>query len=220
MPINITTSEDGSSSLYSDEYGEHYHSVHGALAESRHIFINAGLYCIEKNAISILELGFGSGLNALLSLEYAMPRPSLKINYTGIEKHPIGPEIIEQLNYAELLRMSPALFRKLHNSPNGAQTQISTNFFMRRLKQDIRSMQLNECYDLIYFDAFSPEKQADLWTESVFSKIYSFCNPKARLLTYSAKGTVKQALRKAGFQVKRLPGPQGKRHILLAIRET
>lgn len=219
MPIIITTSEDGSSSLYSDEYGEHYHSVHGAVAESRHIFINEGLHKVKKPEISVLELGFGSGLNALLSLDFALKRPDITIHYTGIEKHPIDPAIIEQLNYPEILNIHRSFFQELHNAPNDTRTKISSNFFMRRLQQDIRDMQLDECYDLVYFDAFSPEKQADLWTEAVFSKIFEYCNSKARLLTYSAKGTVKQALRTAGFQVKRLPGPQGKRHILQAIKE-
>mgnify|MGYP005841048257 CR=1 FL=1 len=219
MPIKLTTSEDGSNSLYSEKYGEHYHSVHGAIAESQHIFINKGLNTVKKDTISILELGFGSGLNALLSLKFALERPEITIHYTGIEKHPISSEIVEQLNYPEQIKTDPALFRQLHDAPDTIQTKIATNFFIRRLQQDISNMQLTGQYDLIYFDAFSPEKQADLWTSRIFSYIFQHCKPEARLLTYSAKGTVKQALRKAGFTVKRLPGPQGKRHILLAIRE-
>ena len=205
---------DNSPTLYVPELDEHYHSVNGAVQESFHIFINAGFKQINKSAINILEVGFGTGLNAFLTLT---ENETVKKNvyYETVEKFPLDIEIINRLEYKGF---NNDLFIKMHKTEWGKEINLNKSFILKKIKTDLINYVPVKKFDLIYFDAFAPEKQPELWTEMIFKNLYSATNNEGILVTYSAKGTVKQALRKVGYKVQRLKGPTGKRHIIKAIK--
>ncbi len=211
----LKTTADGSHTLYLPEFDEHYHSTHGAIQEAEHIYIEAGLKSCNAETISVLEAGFGTGLNCLLTAV----NTSKKIHYHTIELYPLSLQQIEQLNYTDNLPRSRQLFQKIHQCPWNSAEEITPNFSLQKSEADIRTIQLHKNYDVVYFDAFAPDVQPELWTVEVFQNIYNHCNKNAVLTTYCSKGIVKQALRKAGFTVKRLPGPPGKRHIIQAVKQ-
>lgn len=218
MNIEIKTTSDGSHTLYVPKIDECYHSTHGAIQESRHIFINAGLKHCQRSDINVLEIGFGTGLNALLALEEA-EKSKKHIYYTTIEKYPVEIETAFQLNYPEQLNIKyRQLFEQIHSSLWNKNVQISSNFTLKKIKTDFTDFEPKSFYDVVFFDAFSPEKQAEMWTEHQFEKIFRQCNQGAVFTTYCAKGNVRRALQNAGFTVERLPGPPGKREILRALR--
>ncbi len=211
----LTTTADGSHTLYLPEFDEHYHSTHGAIQEAEHIYIKAGLKSCNTETISVLEVGFGTGLNCLLTAINTKKR----IHYHTIELYPLSLQQIEQLNYTDNLPHYKHLFQKIHQCPWDRTEEITPNFSLQKSKTDITTIQLNKNYDVVFFDAFAPNVQPELWTVKVFQNIYKHCNKNAVLMTYCSKGIVKQALRTAGFTVKRLPGPPGKRHIIQAIKQ-
>lgn len=219
----IILTEDGSHTLSLPGQNEHYHSTFGAMNESRHVFIRAGLKEMMEGAdddLSVLEVGFGTGLNALLSLieaEYARR----KLRYTAIEAFPLEKEIWEKLNYTDLLkgREVKEAFEKMHQLKWGETARISAFFNFEKFFTDIREYEAAaESYSLVYFDAFAPDVQPELWTEEVFYKIHEMTRPGGILVTYSCKGTVKRALRSAGFEIEKLTGPKGKREMLRALK--
>lgn len=208
---------DNSHTLFNEKVGEHYHSTFGAIQESMHIFIEAGLKRLmeSKTNINILEMGFGTGLNALLSLKFAMEN-NLTIDYCGIEAYPIKEEDAVNLNYPAILDMEMEIFLAMHRS-NKELVKIADNFSLQKIISKLQDVDLaDDKYDLVYFDAFSPEAQPELWTEEVFAKIFNSMKIGGVLTTYSCKGIVKRALRSVGFKIKRLPGPPGKREFLRA----
>ena len=210
----LQLTEDGSHTIYSERFSEHYHSIHGAVQESKHVFIEAGLRRCTKKSINILEIGFGTGLNALLSyLESGVDK--LSIRYTTIELYPLVPSETEKLNYSEILD-SQSVFDQMHAAYWEEWHSIDKNFSLLKLKLDLTLFSLKGKFDLIYFDAFSPEVQPELWEDAVFENMAAHCNPKAVLTTYSAKGAVRRSLQRAGFHVERIPGPPGKREMLRA----
>jgi len=215
----IVLTEDGSHSLMDQRTGETYHSIHGAVQESRHIFIERGLHCSVLNELRIFEVGFGTGLNAYLTWLEA-ERNGLSIQYTSVELYPVEQSEWEKLNYESLLHAESAnlsqqiSFQQLHTCSWGNFHQLSPRFSFRKLQIDFTHYTPDQSYDLIYFDAFSPEKEPELWLPERFTILANHCNPGAILTTYCAKGSVKQALREAGFSIERLKGPPGKRHIL------
>ncbi len=211
----LTTTADGSHTLYLPEFDEHYHSTHGAIQEAEHIYIKAGLKRCNAETISVLEVGFGTGLNCLLTAINTKKR----IHYHTIELYPLSLQQIEQLNYTDNLPNCRQLFQKIHQCPWNSVVEITPNFSLQKSKTDITTIQLNKNYDVVFFDAFAPNVQPELWTVEIFQNIYKHCNKNAVLMTYCSKGIVKQALRTAGFTVKRLPGPPGKRHIIQAIKQ-
>lgn len=213
---SIIITKDNSPTLYVHELNEHYHSTNGALQESLHIFINAGLKEIKKDKISILEVGFGTGLNALLTFQ-EIQNSNKTIYYETIEKYPINKDIVQSLHKEEIFNSE--LFLELHKAIWEEDVTISNNFVLKKLNIDLKKYITQQKFDLIYFDAFSPDKQPNLWTEKIFLKLYNATNKNGILVTYSAKGIVKQALRNAGYIVKRLPGPKGKRHMIKATKE-
>lgn len=215
MKREIKISEDGSHTLYIPELDEHYHSIHGAIQESMHVFIKAGLKSVHKSDISILELGFGTGLNAFLTLYHA---ENHKVHYTSIEKYPLKDEEFMQLNYHQFYANSKNDFLKMHQSKWGIDVKMRSGFALQKIKGDIESIDFERNFDLIYFDAFAPDIQPNLWTDEIFEKIYRNTNPEGVLVTYSAKGVVRRSLQKAGFDVQRLEGPPGKREMLRAIK--
>ncbi len=219
MPPEIILTEDGSHSLLQRELNETYHSVHGAIQESAHIFIEAGMKQCTKNQLQILEVGFGTGLNAFLTL-LESESTKQKITYTAIELYPLSNESACLLNYPDLLSPDKKdVFYQLHTAPWYNHIQLSPHFELYKVHEDFSSMTLAGQYDLIYFDAFSPDKQPEMWTEDRFRMLYKHCNPGAILTTYCAKGIVRRALQSAGFSVERIPGPPGKREILRAWKE-
>ena len=161
----------------------------------------------------MLEIGFGSGLNAWLTLEYA-GRLGITVQYTGVELYPVSTDAVRRLNYTD----NP-LYMALHECPWEMPVQITRCFTLTKMAADFAAMGFNSTFDIVYFDAFAPDTQPELWTVEIFSKLYCAINPGGILVTYSAKGSVKRALRAAGFEVERLPGALGKRHMLRAIKK-
>jgi len=218
MKRSLRMTEDGSHTLYLSALEEPYHSMHGAIQESRHVFINQGFNWVSKNNISILEIGMGTGLNLILSYRESKKK-GIRVHYHGIEKYPLLPSEYSGLNYETLIEDLPVgLLRKIHETPWGINMDLSEDFILFKEQTDIRSMRPKGLFDLIYFDAFAPDKQPELWSTEVFGQIARLANPGAILVTYSSKGTVRRALNDCGFKVSKVPGPPGKREMIRAVR--
>ena len=217
--LQIKTTGDGSHSIYNQTLDEHYHSTQGAVAESMHVFIENGLKLISKKKINILEVGFGTGLNALLTYQYSA-RNSLDINYIGIEKYLLSETFVSKLNYSSLLPVDNNVFLQLHKNQI-SKPDISPFFHLKKINTDINNVDFRTLpyIDLVYYDAFSPSKQPELWTENIFKKIYDKMNTGGLLTTYSSAGIVKKSLRNVGFTVKRKPGAHGKFHMINALKD-
>lgn len=223
--IRIELTEDGSATVYNEARKEHYHSVHGAVQESLHVFIEAGFIDVvnRKSHINILEAGFGTGLNALLTLmEYrkvlALPRKVLSINYHSIEPYPIDVRLVNQLNYCQHLQGQEfnSDFLRMHQEESGKSIIIDSGFSFIRHEIPLQSFETDLKYDLVYFDAFSPEAQPELWTPEVFSRVFKMINKGGVFVTYCSKGVVRRNLQELGFSVERLKGPPGKHEMLRA----
>lgn len=212
--------KDGSSSLISNKFGEAYHSRYGALEESNHVFIDAGLnHLIEsgKQTINLLEIGLGTGLNAILTRLIAQ-QSNLVVSYTGLEAYPISIEEAKQLNYPSLLNIDEQEFIQLHTCDWDLKNALSDNFFLTKLQVDFEHFEDDTDYDLVYFDAFAPSVQSHLWEYPFLKKIYDKCNPGGVLVTYCAKGSFKRALKECGFSLESLPGPAKKREMTRAVK--
>ncbi len=217
MP-EIVITKDGSHSIYVQSLDEHYHSVHGAITESQHVFIEAGLKQFKNRHIRILEMGFGTGLNALLTLAETN-KSNISIYYTGIEKYPLESTIIESLNYESIIDPTwKGMLKLIHDSPWQQEVLIKPEFILKKLQCDMHEMELADEFDLVYFDAFAPEKQPELWTEDLFRQIFLSMRSHSILTTYSSKGTVRRNLKAAGFRVEKIPGPPGKREMTRAYK--
>jgi tRNA U34 5-methylaminomethyl-2-thiouridine-forming methyltransferase MnmC len=221
MKVKLVVTGDGSHTLFHPRSGEHYHSTFGAIQESKHIFIGYGLFHFpDHSELTILEAGFGTGLNALLTVLEASQH-DLKVNYIGIEPYPIDASVFLQLNYPyELgLQVSLPLFRAIHEAPFQKIISINPAFSLTKIKGKLEDTVLSaESIDLVYFDAFSPEVQPELWTDKIFRKLFNSMKTGGILVTYSAKGSVTRALKLAGFKIEKLPGPPGKREITRASK--
>jgi tRNA U34 5-methylaminomethyl-2-thiouridine-forming methyltransferase MnmC len=215
----IEQTADGSHTLYVPELDEHYHSVNGAVQESLHVFIDAGLKQLSSSKINILEIGFGTGLNAFLTFLYAS-KTQANIVYTALELYPLPPDIICRLNYTTgHPSEEAAVFAKLHEADWNKPVLISPAFTLEKRLSDLTcldGMGTDELFDLIYFDAFAPDKQPEMWTQAIFSYLYKHTATDGVLTTYCAKGCVRRMLQLAGYTVERLPGPPGKREMLRA----
>nr|WP_321354943.1 tRNA (5-methylaminomethyl-2-thiouridine)(34)-methyltransferase MnmD [uncultured Draconibacterium sp.] len=220
MQRQIINTEDGSKTLFVPEMDEQYHSVYGALTESEYVYLDKGYRHNQSPAPIILEIGFGTGLNTLLTAIEA-EKTKRKTTYISLEKYPIEPAEIEQLNYGSLIsKQAEELFSALHNSDWNRKTQISPYFDLLKLKTDLTQFSFDEIptIDVIYFDAFGPDKQPEMWNEEIFRKLFSISNSNANLVTYSAKGEIRRRMERSGYILKRLPGPPGKRQMLRATR--
>ena len=218
MNSELRITEDGSHTLFVPDIDECYHSTHGAVQESQHIFIEAGLKECKKSEVNVLEVGFGTGLNVFLTMQEA-EKMGKKIRFTTLELYPVPIDTALKLNYAtELAPDFKLCFEKMHTSPWNKEVQISPFFKLYKSKADFTKIVFSEEYDVIYFDAFSPEKQPEMWTAEQFEKLYKCCNFEGVLTTYCAKGDVRRAMQSAGFKVERLPGPPGKREILRGMK--
>jgi tRNA U34 5-methylaminomethyl-2-thiouridine-forming methyltransferase MnmC len=220
MTIDLVKTDDGSDTLFVRELGEHYHSTFGAVQESLHVFIKSGLRVKDEHSLTLFEVGFGTGLNAFLTSIEAS-ETGQKISYIAIEKYPVPRNIWELLNYPKLLSKDDnEIFRAMHLCPWNEKINITENFAMTKIFGDISSFdfEFQPAFDLIYFDAFSPEKQPELWERSIFEKLYENTAPFGKLVTYCSKGSVRRALQSSGYITERLPGPPGKREILRASK--
>lgn len=218
MKRELRLTEDGSHTLYLPELDEPYHSIHGAIQESRHVFLAQGLLTLNLNSLKILEIGFGSGLNALLTLAKAQER-GLSIDYHAVEKYPLSYEEYSGVNFEKLVKgLKPGALMKLHEAPWEASSSIAEGFTITKEKSDFRTMKASGPFDLVYFDAFAPQKQPYLWTEEIFRTVSNIVKPGGVLVTYTCMGSVRRALVACGFKVEKVPGPPGKRTMIRAIR--
>jgi tRNA U34 5-methylaminomethyl-2-thiouridine-forming methyltransferase MnmC len=215
MERSIIVTEDGSHSMYVPLLNEHYHSTHGAIQESMYVFIQAGLMQVEADHVTIFEVGFGTGLNALLT--YLNLPAGKRVTYISVEKYPLETDEVDHLNYAQILNpAAQQAFRNMHDCEWGSEVLISDNFTLLKVKGDLSDIQYNSLpkFDLIYFDAFAPEKQPKMWNPQLFQQLRMQCNNGAIFVTYCAKGQVRRDLQQAGFLMERLPGPPGKFQML------
>jgi tRNA U34 5-methylaminomethyl-2-thiouridine-forming methyltransferase MnmC len=216
----LIKTNDKSHTIFSQQFNELYHSVHGAIQESEHIFIKSGLNSYDHSQhLHILEIGFGTGLNALLTL-IESHKLSLNINYTCIEAYPVSLSTVTQLNYIDMLNATLYFdsFQIMHQASNNTPIQIGNNFTFKKIIGKIENYELNNHFDIIYFDPFGPDTQPELWTETIFKKLFAITIENGFLITYCSKGVVKRNLIKSGFIIQNLPGPPGKREITKAIK--
>jgi len=214
----IVITSDGSHTIYVPELDDHYHSVHGAVQESEHVFIKSGFDACRADPVNIFEIGFGTGLNALLTAIRSM-KGERKVNYTSIEKYPVHEDIIWSLNHNDFAgREGKKIFNLIHFSQWDQTTSICKNFSLKKIKGDFTAGTHSGLYNLIYFDAFGPDKQPEMWTKEVFNSISAITDKGGIFVTYSAKGDVKRNLTACGFEVELLPGPPGKRQIIRAVK--
>jgi len=227
----LTATADGSNTLYNEEIGEHYHSANGALQESRHVFIEAGLRHVfsllskgqnhasgNENNIHLLEVGFGTGLNFLLSMNEA-ENAGIKLHYTGIEAYPLSTELLSATGYGEYIPQ--ALWEKslaLYAACLRERQAITTMVDLRILPQKLEDTLLSTSFDLVYYDAFSVGNQAEMWTEERLEQVCNALKPGGIFVTYAITGNLKRALKKQGMHIEKLPGAPGKREMLRAIK--
>lgn len=215
--MKLEQTADGSYTLYVPELDEHYHSVKGALTESQHIFIDMGLKHSTAKEPRILEIGLGTGLNCFLTLMTA-EESQRKVHYTGIERYPVNEETVRKLDYPSIIgKGHEEEYLAIHQASWGKDTEFSPWFTLHKIEGDFTHYSFEKGYDIIYFDAFAPEKQPEMWEQSLFDGLYQVLNEGGILTTYCAKGVVRRMLQAAGFTVERLAGPPGgKREILRA----
>lgn len=218
----IIVTADGSKTIHMPEWNENYHSSHGALQEAKHVFLKYGLQCFkDQKEVSIFEVGFGTGLNAILTCEAAEINQQ-QIHYDGLEAYPVSVEEIEALDYVSLFENaeSKANYLKIHAVNWDLNEVISPNFTLRKILQKLEEFDFEaEQYDLIYFDAFGPRTQEDMWQLAHFEKLFYSLRTSGILVTYCAKGQVKRDLKAAGFTIEALPGPPGKREMTRAWKK-
>ena len=223
MKREIIITGDGSSTIHIPEWNEQYHSKHGALQEARHVFIDMGLIPVcekgDLHEISILEIGFGTGLNALVTWEEAQNQ-NKSIVYTGVEAYPVAKDEVEKLNFSAIIKdpLAVEFFNKIHESEWEAEVAITKSFKLTKQQKFFQDIEDTELYNLIYFDAFGARVQPELWSVEIFNKMYNALKNKGVLVTYAAKGSVRRAMLEVGFLVERLPGPPGKREMLRATK--
>jgi tRNA U34 5-methylaminomethyl-2-thiouridine-forming methyltransferase MnmC len=219
MKREIIITDDGSTTIRIPEWDENYHSTHGAIQEAKHVFIKNGLDLFQnQDSISILEIGFGTGLNAFITFLETINKE--KVNYVGVEAYPISQEEIAQMNYVSELdsEMYKVIFDKMHSCDWENQQTITENFLLTKRKQFFQDIEDKNQFDLIYFDAFGFPLQPELWSEAIFKKMYDALLPKGTLVTYACRSSIKNAMLSVGFSIEKLPGAPGKREMLRATK--
>ncbi|MBK8506425.1 MAG: tRNA (5-methylaminomethyl-2-thiouridine)(34)-methyltransferase MnmD [Saprospiraceae bacterium] len=214
--LSLVKTKDGSDSLFSARFQDSYHSLHGAIQESQHIFVDKGLDFVahERSTIKLLELGFGTGLNLLLTLSYAEANPSIQISYQTIEAYPVSQDMIDQLNYTSLI--SGQWFDEIHQLPWNQVHRILPNLSLVKHLMLFEQMDFVDEFNLIYFDAFAPSKQPMLWQEEFLSLVSRSAKTGALLVTYCSQGAFRRSLIQVGFSIEKLAGPPGKREMVRA----
>ena len=220
MKREIIQTSDGSTTIHLPEWNESYHSKHGAIQEAKHVFINNGLSLFEGKPVSILEIGFGTGLNAFITYIESQKHQQ-SINYVGIEAYPISSEEVLKMNYVSELNAEPerAVFELMHHCDWEKETRLSGYYHLTKRKQFFDAISDEKCFDLIYFDAFGYRVQPELWSTEIFKKMYDSLKNKGVLVTYAARGVVKRSLQEVGFTVEKLEGPPGKREMFRATKQ-
>ncbi|WP_299889314.1 tRNA (5-methylaminomethyl-2-thiouridine)(34)-methyltransferase MnmD [uncultured Lacinutrix sp.] len=223
MKREIIITNDGSKTIHIPEWNEQYHSIHGAIQEAKHVYIKHGLAFFlasemysKASEVSILEIGFGTGLNAFLTAIEA-EKLNVNCNYVGVEGFPVTKAEIEALNYSEVLK-NRDLFKAIHNTLWEEKTNVSKRFQLKKEEKQFSKIQTINTFDVIYFDAFGPRVQPELWIESIFKIMYDALKSKGVLVTYCAQGDARRAMMAVGFTVSKVEGPPGKRHMLRAIK--
>lgn len=222
MQLKVLVTKDGSHTLFSEQFNEIYHSRHGALQESMHVFIAAGFEYVARNKekIRLLEIGFGTGLNALLTLQ-AQVSLNKQVEYYSVEPYPVPLELIRELNYVSLMQNQgiDLFFMEMHKAAWDQDETIGSQFILHKMENKLEDILLPpDFFDLIYFDAFAPEKHPALWTIAIFEKMFRCLKNDGVLVTYCAKGNFKRNLKAAGFKIESLPGPSGKREMVRAFK--
>lgn len=219
MKQTLFITNDGSTSIRLDELDETYHSKHGAIQEAYHVFIKNGLSLFEGRSVSVLEIGFGTGLNALITLKEAQ---NLKqtIDYVGIEAHPVSFDMIVQMNYVQQLDQDnlKSGFELMHHSGWQKRIAITPDFSLIKEKKLFQEINNENQFDLIYFDAFGFRVQPELWSVEIFQKMYKALKKDGVLVTYACRTSIKNAMKECGFTVEKLPGAPGKREMLRAFK--
>lgn len=219
--IEIKLTEDGSHTIFNKSLNENYHSWHGAQTESEYVYIQRGLEPVLnlKNNINLLEVGLGTGLNAILTLKHIWNNNNFNVHYTGIEKFPLENSIIKQLNYVNRINeeLKP-VFEKIHLSPWNENVRLAQNFEFIKHQSGIENIQLDKSFDLVYFDAFAPNKQPEIWSKDILKIIFDHMNHEGIFVTYCAQGIFKRNLGDIGYHVETLVGPPGKREMTRAIK--
>ncbi len=223
MKRTIVKTADGSSSVFLEGMDVHYHSIHGAVQESQHVFIDMGLKptMARTNDVRIFEMGFGTGLNAFMSF---LAADNCRIHYTTVEAFPLEQALFSKLDFLDALSLKAdhqQLFLKMHQASWNMDFALSEAFTMRKIDQKLEELTLpDNNFDIIYYDAFAPTAQAELWTVEVFAKLFRSLAPNGILTTYCAKGAVRRAMQEVGFTVERLAGPPRKREMLRAVKQS
>ena len=219
MKREIIQTEDGSTTIHLPEWNESYHSKHGAIQEAYHVFIKNGLSLFNGKSISVLEIGFGTGLNAFVTYLEAKKAKQI-IDYVGIEAYPVQVEEALQMNYVSELNVSneSEVFNLLHQSNWEEKELISDNFSLIKKKQFFQDITDENAFDLIYFDAFGFRVQPELWSLEIFQKMYTSLKKNGVIVTYACRGSIKRAMLECGFNVEKLPGAPGKREMLRATK--
>ena len=219
--MQIINTADGSHTLFVPELNEQYHSVNGAITESAYVYIEKGYCFCDATAPVVFEAGFGTGLNCLLTALEAQ-KLKRKTKYIGIEMYPLGNEIVSSLNYARMLSVeAETVFGQIHAAPWNSETPINPYFSVLKIQADLLLFEPNfseKCH-VVYFDAFGPDKQPEMWTSAVFAKITDLLADNGVFVTYSAKGEVRRNLAACGLAMERLPGPPGKFQMLRGIKQ-
>ncbi|MBN4065784.1 tRNA (5-methylaminomethyl-2-thiouridine)(34)-methyltransferase MnmD [Candidatus Amoebophilus asiaticus] len=219
MRLELIVTEDGSHTLYNKDLGDYYHSTYGAIQESLHVYIKSGLKMIEEDldTINILEIGMGTGLNVFLTYLDAY-KTNKKIHYTTLETSPLEISLAEQLNYVNLLNANEhdQVFRKIHELPWNEESSLGNNFTLNKMKESLVNVNLPGKFNLVFYDAFAPDIQPELWGSDVFRKVYDCMLESSILVTYCAKGSVKRSMKNIGFKIEIIQGALGKREMIRA----
>jgi tRNA U34 5-methylaminomethyl-2-thiouridine-forming methyltransferase MnmC len=210
---------DGSTTIHLKEWDECYHSKHGAIQEAKHVFIDHGLSLFSNQSISILEIGFGTGLNAFITFLESQ-HLNQQVNYVGVEAYPVSASEVLAMNYVDELNATSekAVFEKMHESQWDEKFALNAKFNLTKRKLFFDEIDDKEQFDLIYFDAFGYRVQPELWSTVIFKKMYDALRPGGKLVTYAARGVVKRSMIEVGFTVEKLPGPPGKREMFRASK--
>lgn len=219
MKREIIKTLDGSTTIHLQEWDECYHSKHGAIQEAKHVFIKNGLSLFENNPVTILEIGFGTGLNAFITFLESNQKKQ-KIDYVGVEAYPVDASEVLEMNYVSELEALEFdnIFAEMHKSNWNEKVEISADFSLTKRKQFFDEIDDFEIFDLIYFDAFGYRVQPELWSTEIFRKMYKSLKPNGVLVTYAARGVVKRSMIEVGFTVEKLAGPPGKREMFRAFK--
>lgn len=214
----LVVTSDGSSSIFLPQLNEHYHSHHGAVQESQHVFMKMGWELVfpGKEHVDILEIGFGTGLNAWLVWLDIKSTDHPAVHYTSLELYPVSDEHARQLNFASAEESNS--FMALHEAAWNVPVQLDPKFTLEKMQTDVHQFEASRKYDLVFFDAFAPRVQPEMWTKEVFDKMFAAMNAGGVLVTYCSKGEVRRNMIAAGFTVEKVPGPPGKREMLRATK--